>query len=1028
MVLPREVEVLLPALASLPLAALITDSNGVVSWANAGLSDLTGYSVDEIVGQSVGMLESKHSTHPIHDSLQHVASGEPWEADSIWSRKNGKTCAVLIAVTPIKDTTGCTTHSLWVITNCTRAEENITEHKRAEDAVHQAQANLSALIESTEDLIWSVDLNYTLQVCNKAFRDNIEHNYSIRAAAGMRSEDLLPPARAVQWPPMYERALSDGAFRVEHLLLDGRTLEMSFNPIRQDGRTTGVSVFGKDITERKIAERTLREAESEYRNIYEGAIEGIYRTSIGGRALGANPALAKLLGYDSVEQYMTEMTDSGHQEWLDPDERSRYLHLLEERDVIRGHECQLRRRDGTPIWVSLNSRRVCGEDGQVLYIEGFVEDIAARKTAENERRQSDKRYKSLFDSMNEGVALHKLLHSNRTPQNYILLEVNRRYEEILGMKREQVVDKLATEVYGTQDAPYLPEYASVVKTGTPVQFETYFPPMDKRFIISVAPMGDDLFATIFFDITEQRKAEDLYKLLSENAADVIWLWDLANGRCTYVSPSVRHLRGFTPEELMAQSMDDAMPSDAYGMVVAETQNRIAAVESGDEGARIRTDEVTYLRKDGTTVDTETVTKLLSDESGTVRHVLGISRDITERKRAQEEKAKLENDLRQAQKLESVGRLAGGVAHDFNNLLTVINGYSDLVLKRLKAPDLLRSYVEEIKKAGERAASVTKQLLAFSRKQMIEPRMLDLNTTIQDVVPILQSVVGEGIALQLHLDNSLGQVMADPNQVHQVLMNLLVNARDAMPEGGKLEITTRNVDLDEDSAASHPEASAGRYILMTVTDSGHGMDEATCQHLFEPFFTTKESSKGTGLGLATVYGIIKQSDGWIDVRSEVGVGTSFMVYLPRMDGRPLVEENGIAAATEGGGETILLVEDQEAVRSLAKAALRQHGYQVLEALDGAEAIAVAKRYSGEIHLLLTDVVMPGMNGKELSERLIAMRPGLKVLFVSGYTANVIAHGGVIDHDIAYMAKPFSPDGLAAKVRKVLAAPAKPTVGT
>jgi PAS domain S-box-containing protein len=552
--------------------------------------------------------------------------------------------------------------------------------------------------------------------------------------------------------------------------------------------------------------------------------------------------------------------------------------------------------------------------------------------------------------------------------------------------------------------------------------------MDKRFIISVAPMGDDLFATIFFDITEQRKAEDLYKLLSENAADVIWLWDLANGRCTYVSPSVRHLRGFTPEELMAQSMDDAMPSDAYGMVVAETQNRIAAVESGDEGARIRTDEVTYLRKDGTTVDTETVTKLLSDESGTVRHVLGISRDITERKRAQEEKAKLENDLRQAQKLESVGRLAGGVAHDFNNLLTVINGYSDLVLKRLKAPDLLRSYVEEIKKAGERAASVTKQLLAFSRKQMIEPRMLDLNTTIQDVVPILQSVVGEGIALQLHLDNSLGQVMADPNQVHQVLMNLLVNARDAMPEGGKLEITTRNVDLDEDSAASHPEASAGRYILMTVTDSGHGMDEATCQHLFEPFFTTKESSKGTGLGLATVYGIIKQSDGWIDVRSEVGVGTSFMVYLPRMDGRPLVEENGITAATEGGGETILLVEDQEAVRSLAKAALRQHGYQVLEALDGADAIAVAKRYSGEIHLLLTDVVMPGMNGKELSERLIVMRPGLKVLFVSGYTANVIAHGGVIDHDIAYMAKPFSPDGLAAKVRKVLAAPAKPTVGT
>src|ERR1035438_7553490 len=569
MALPQEVEVLIPALASLPLAALITDSNGVVIWAIAGLSDLTGYSGDEIVGQSVGMLESKDANHPVHDRLRRVASGDPWEADSIWSRKNGETYAVLIEVTPIKDATGCIMHSLWVITDRTRAGDNISARKRAQDASHQAEANLSALIESTEDLIWSVDLNYTLQVCNKAFRDNIERNYSIRAAAGMRSEDLLPPARAVQWPPMYERALSDGAFRVEHLLLDGRTLELSFNPIRQDGRTTGVSVFGKDITERKVAERTLREAESKYRNIYEGAIEGIYRTSIGGSALGANPALAKFLGYDSVEQYLTEMTDSGHQEWLDPDGRARYLHLLEQRDVIRGHECQLKRRDGTQIWVSLNSRRVCGEDGRVLYIEGFVEDIAARKTAEKERRQSDKRYKSLFDSMNEGVALHKLLHSNRTPQNYILLEVNRRYEEILGVKRERVVNKLATDVYGTQDAPYLTEYASVVQTGTPVQFETYFPPMDKRFIISVAPMGDDLFATIFFDITEQRKAEDLYKLLSENAADVIWLWDLTEGRCVYVSPSVQHLRGFTPEELLAQSMDDAIPSDTYRMVVAD---------------------------------------------------------------------------------------------------------------------------------------------------------------------------------------------------------------------------------------------------------------------------------------------------------------------------------------------------------------------------------------------------------------------------------------------------------------------------
>jgi PAS domain S-box-containing protein len=1147
MALAQEVEVLIPTLAALPLAVMTTECNGVVSWANAGLSDLTGYAVDEIVGQSAEILESKDATHPLHDIVHRVvACGEPWKGESVGRYKDGALYDIEQTITPIRDASGKTTHLLWTklavpdrgaVEELRRCKEeldildrnspipyqslnadgciiavneawlvalgyareeiigrwfgeflapdqadlfrerfplfkehgwvrdvefrmvkkdgsyihvafdgnvgrdrngrfrqthcvwrDISEHKRAEDAIHQAEANLSALIESTEDLLWSVDLTYALQVCNKAFRDNIECNYGIRAAVGMECEDLLTPERATLWPPLYERALSEGPFRAEYSLLDGRMLELSFNPIRRDGRITGISVFGKDITERKVAEQKLREAESKYRNIYEGALEGVYRTALDGRALAANPAFARMLGYGSGEEVVTAITDAARQVWFDPDEHSQCLRLLEDHGVVRGYECRLKRKDGGVIWVSLSVREVIGEDGRVLYNEGFVEDIAARKTAEQERRHSDKRYKSLFDSMNEGVALHKLLRSGGTPENYILLEVNRRSEEILGVKRDQVADRLATEVYGTKDAPYLTEYASVVQTGTPVRFETYFPPMDKHFVISVVPLEDDLFATIFFDVTEQKRTQERYKLISENAADVIWLWDLTEGRCVYVSPSVRHLRGFTPEELLAQSMDDAMPSDAYRMVLAETQNRIAAVKSGDEGARTRTNEVTYLRKDGTTVDTETVTKLLSDESGTVRHVLGISRDITERKRAQEEKAKLENDLRQAQKLESVGRLAGGVAHDFNNLLTVINGYSDLVLKRLKTPDPLRSYVEEIKTAGERAASLTKQLLAFSRKQVIQPVTLDLNATIRDSVPMLQRVIGEDIVLETHLDNSLGQVIADPNHIHQIMMNLFVNARDAMPEGGKLEITTRNVDLDEASAACHADAIPGQYLLMTVTDTGQGMDETVRQQIFEPFFTTKESGKGTGLGLATVYGIIKQSDGWIDVWSEVGVGTSFMIYLPRTDGRPLVEENGIGAAPEGGGETILLVEDQEAVRSLAKAALKQHGYQVIEASDGEEAIAVAEGYSGEIQLLLTDVVMTGMNGKELSERLLALRPSLKVLFVSGYTANVIAPGGVLDHGIAYMPKPFSPDGLAAKVRKVLSDPAKPAVGT
>jgi CheY-like chemotaxis protein len=376
-------------------------------------------------------------------------------------------------------------------------------------------------------------------------------------------------------------------------------------------------------------------------------------------------------------------------------------------------------------------------------------------------------------------------------------------------------------------------------------------------------------------------------------------------------------------------------------------------------------------------------------------------------------------------MESVGRLAGGVAHDFNNLLTIINGYSGFLLNGLKVGDPLRGYADEIRMAGEGAASLTKQLLAFSRKQVIEPKVLDLNATIRESAPMLQRLIGEDIVLETHLDSSAGQVMADPDQIHQVIMNLAVNARDAMPDGGAIDVETENVELGEKQiGAGRVSATPGRYVLMTFTDNGQGMDETTRRQIFEPFFTTKELGKGTGLGLATVYGIVRQSGGWIDVWSEVSVGTSLKVYLPRIDSCPLPEREGIGPPTEEGVETILVVEDQRAVRAYTGTALRQCGYQVLEASDGDEATAAAERHAGEIHLLLTDVVMPGMNGKELSERLKAKYPNLKVLFISGYTADAIAHHGVLDPGVAFLQKPFRPEELAERIREVLAKPSMP----
>ncbi len=389
----------------------------------------------------------------------------------------------------------------------------------------------------------------------------------------------------------------------------------------------------------------------------------------------------------------------------------------------------------------------------------------------------------------------------------------------------------------------------------------------------------------------------------------------------------------------------------------------------------------------------------------------VFRDITERKQ-------LEEQCQQARKMEAIGRLAGGVAHDFNNLLTVINGYGDLLLGKLDARDPMYERLTEIRKAGERAAELTQQLLAFSRRQIVQPKVLDLNQVVRDVEKLLRRVLGEDIELMTVLDPELGRLKADAGQITQVLMNLAVNARDAMPDGGHLLIETANVDLSQRYAKEHLEIDPGAYVRITVSDSGIGMDPATQARIFDPFFTTKKSGEGTGLGLSTVHGIVKQAGGSIYVYSEVGQGTTFKIYFPRVDETQPVEEAKPGVGTLRGRETILVVEDQAELRKLAELVLKSYGYKVLESGNAGEALLKAERHSGPIHLLLTDVVLPGMSGRELAERLKPLRPDMRVLYMSGYTENVIAHRGTLEEGIEYLAKPFAPEGLARKVREVL----------
>ena len=500
-----------------------------------------------------------------------------------------------------------------------------------------------------------------------------------------------------------------------------------------------------------------------------------------------------------------------------------------------------------------------------------------------------------------------------------------------------------------------------------------------------------------------RESEEKYRNLVKRANDGIVI--VQDAVIKYANSRLAEITGYTVEEMVDTPYANYIPPDELPKIVDYYERRMA-------GEEVRSIYETALRhKDGSRAEVELNAGLITFQGKPADLVF--VRDISERKR-------LEEQLLQAQKMEAVGRLAGGVAHDFNNLLTAIIGYAELLMMSFSPDNPRRRDAEEIKKAADRAAALTRQLLAFSRKQMLRPQVLNLNLVVTGIEQMLRRVIGEDIELVTVLDPDLGLVKADPGQIDQVIMNLAVNARDAMPQGGRLTIETKNAYLDEEYARQHLEVQPGLYVMLAVSDTGVGMDEEIKSHLFEPFFTTKEVGKGTGLGLATVYGIVKQSDGHIWVYSEPGQGTTFKIYLPMVEGSAEPTKwTLLFDETLHGAETILLVEDDSLVRELARRVLVQHGYLVLEAYDGEEALRVCKGYEKPIHLLVTDVVMPGgMSGRQLAESMATMHPETQVLYMSGYADNAIVRHGILESDTAFLQKPFTPESLARKVREVL----------
>lgn len=903
--------------------------------------------------------------------------------------------------------------------------ENRRARRQAEEGLKNSEAELRALFAAMTDVILVIDsegrhLKVAPTRASSLYLPPAER-------VGKKLSEVLPPESADLFLDHVHRALEEG--RTQHLeyKLSIQGLETWFEGTVSPMTSDSVIWVGRDITERKLAEQQLRIQAA----ALESAANAIVITDNKGMISWINSAFTELTGY-TFEEVIGKNTSILKSGVHDEDFYQTLWDKILSGQVWQGEITNVR-KDGSTYVEEQTITPVLNESGEIINFIGIKQEITERKRAEEEKtaliaqlESQRQRLDNIISSV-PGAVWETWREPDAASQHtdfvsdYIETMLGYTVEEWLSMPnfwlsivhpddREQTAQAVASDFAkaGTNNSR---EFRWIGKDGRVVWVQS------NSAVITDSEGKPAGTRGVTIDITERkraeqavRQAEEKYRGIFENAVEGIFQSTL-EGRFISVNPSMARFLGYeSPEDLMAHRTDIGTQHYVDKNTRPELQRMLA------EHDVVVGYECEIYRKNLSKIWAVENVRAIRDENGSILYYEGSIEDITERKT-------LENQLRQSQKLEAVGILAGGVAHDFNNLLTVISGYSDLTLLKLSEDDPLYRNILEIKRAGERAAALTRQLLAFSRKQVLQPKVLLLNAVVSELEKLLRRLIGEDIGLRAVLDPDLGSVKADPGQIEQIIMNLAVNARDAMPKGGKLTIETRNVSLDEEYARNHIAVTPGNYVMLAVSDTGMGMDAETQARIFEPFFTTKEAGKGTGLGLSTVYGIVKQSGGNIWVYSEVGRGTTFKIYLPRVgEGVPEPRRRSIARSARGS-ETVLLAEDEDAVRKLARQVLEMNGYEVLEAANGDAALSICKHQTEPIHLLITDVIMPEMSGRELADQLAKLRPEMKVLFMSGYTDNAIIHQGVLDAGANFIQKPFPTDALARKIREVLDAPGK-----
>jgi two-component system, cell cycle sensor histidine kinase and response regulator CckA len=779
-----------------------------------------------------------------------------------------------------------------------------------------------------------------------------------------------------------------------------------------------------DVTERKQADEALRTSETFLRTIIDNSPISMWVSDEMGTLIRMNQACRDLLQVtdeDLVGKYNILTDNIVEQQGRMPLVKRVFEKGESVRFTLRYDSAQLqpiRLGKTTQVILEVTISPVLDLQGHLVHAIIQHLDITERKQAEESLKESEERFKEMVNLLPQAFCeidlKGRLTFANKsafTAFGYTNEEIDEGINVAQVIIQEDYERAMVNiqKVLGGEDMGGI-EYTAVTKGGGTFPVLVYSNPIIK----DNQPLG---IRTILINIAERNQADKSLrasedKLRSIFRASPVGIGVVSERVIIEANDRLCAMTGYSHEELIGQSSRILYPDvEEFNFVGSEKYRQIAETGTG-------TVETRWQMKNGKIIHI-----LLSsspfDSADMSRGVTFTALDITERKRAEEEKNNLQDQLAQAQKMESVGRLAGGVAHDFNNMLSVIIGYTELALLQTDSNQPLHGKLQEIRKAAERSGDLTQQLLAFARKQTIAPKVLNLNEIVDGMLKMLRRLIGEDIDLAWLPDSDLWQIKIDPAQVDQILANILINARDAIAGVGKITIETENAEYDEAYCAMHAGFMPGEYVKLAVSDTGCGMERETLTHIFEPFFTTKETGKGTGLGMATVYGIVKQNNGFINVYSEPSKGTTFKICLPRYAGKTAAASSeGPTEAIKGGLETVLVVEDEPSILKLGKTILEGLGYKVLAAATPGEAILLAEKHAGDIHLLMTDVVMPEMNGRDLAERLSSLYPSLKCLFMSGYTANVIAHHGILDEGVHFIQKPFSIKNLAAKVREVL----------